>query len=187
MSATACLLALCVLPYLLEARAPVAWRMRRFTSDHLSFSGATLQAKPWTPVTSSFLHDTAAHLAKQVVPVLLLGAAAEGVVGPAAWLAVFVGTGAVSCVVSWLCLRRRLLRDPEYEKWDRADVAAIADHAESRGASASVYGIATFAAAVAGPAASFGALALGAPAARFVIGFAPLVHDSVRWNRWVTT
>ena len=136
-------------------------------------------------MTSSFLHDSASHTAKEVTLLLLVGAAAEDAVGPTTWFFAFIGTGAVACIVSWRCLRRRLLQDPEYAAWNRADVAAIANHAESRGASASIYGIATFATAVAGPTASCGAVVLGPSAARVLIGFAPLVHDVLRVNRCV--
>ena len=185
MAATACLLALCIAPYLLETWAPADWRVRRWTSDHLSFCGATLRTKPWTPVTSSFLHDSASHTAKEVLPILLLGSAVEETVGPAIWFIVFIVAGAVAAIVSWQCLRRRLLLDPEYAAWDRNDVEAIANHAESRGASASIYGIATFATAVAGPADSFGAVTMGSSLARLLIALAPLVHDALRWNRCV--
>ena len=173
--ATFLLLALILVPFMAESFAPERWRVRRFTSDHLSFCGRSLLSKPWTPVTSSFLHDTASHTAKELMPLLLLGGAIERAIGPAASVGAFVGTGAVACVASWLLLRRRLLADPEYAAWARSDVAAIADHAESRGASSSIYGIATFGAIVAGPSACFGPAALSF--------FAPLIHDGLRWNR----
>ncbi len=114
-------------------------------------------------------------MVKQMVPLVLLGGSIERSVGPVAWLGAFALTGAGGCVASWLLLRRRLLRDPEYARWDRSDVTAIADATESRGASSAVYGAAAFGAVVAGPRSCFGPWL-----AAFV---APLLPELCRWDR----
>ena len=98
----------------------------------------------WTPITSTFLHDSLSHAARQAVLLLLVGGAAEAASGPAAVLALFAISGGGAAVISWLCLKTRLLGDPDYvteNAEQRGEISAVADFAESRGGSAALYGV----------------------------------------------
>lgn len=106
-----------------------------------NFCGSSLMAgKVWVLATSSLLHGTPSHAVRMTSLLVVLGTVAERFLldSPVALWALFFVCGAVGATCSWLLFRRSLARkDPEYG-------ALHADFAWSRGASASVYGVAGF-------------------------------------------
>ncbi len=73
------------------------------TQEHIlndfGFSSSTIAQKPWTPITSIFLHADLVHLLSNILVLLFFGMAVESEMGDAKYLAIFflaAVTGAIA-------------------------------------------------------------------------------------------
>ena len=102
---------------------------------------------------------THSHLLREVFLLILAGVPAEEELGTWLFLGAFLLSGACGCWLSWLTLRHRLRKNPDFAGMPLEHVDAVANLSNSRGSSACVYGTAVLAILVSGHqnfAASFG-------------------------------
>ena len=106
-------------------------------AHNLSFSGHNfMRGKLWTPLTAGFVHESLSHAVRHATLLLLVGGAAESVVGGLCFFAVFLLCGCGGAVIGWQLLKMRLLGNEFEDELDNEqsdDVVAVANFAESRG------------------------------------------------------
>ena len=115
------------------------------------FSGDALRrGHVWLTVSSSFLHANWMHVVYNALRLILSGVAVERAVGSQTFIVVYLFSGNVACIISWLMLRRQFQKSPPFEGQSADEGALYADLTPTRGASANTYGILACAVTVAG-------------------------------------